>query len=319
MGTYITRRLLGMIPMLVLISLAVFFMMHAAPGNAFDAILDPKIHDINALKERLNTANFLNKPLWWQYAHWIGLLLTGNFGFSFTYHKPVIQLLGPAMSNTLLLAVLAEIMILILGIPVGIWQARYPYSKFDYTASFVLFILYAIPYYIFALLLIYLFAITIPIFPAQNATGLGPNSGSFIDHLYHAVLPALSIALSNSVAYSRYTRGSMMDVSRRDYTRTAYAKGLPERTVFTKHVFRNAMIPIVTQFGFDLGGLVSGAVILEGLFTYQGMGQLTLIAVSNRDYSVIMATTMIFAVAILLGNLVADVLYAVVDPRIRYD
>ncbi|MCL6443990.1 MAG: ABC transporter permease [Alicyclobacillus sp.] len=319
MGTYIVRRLAGMVPMLFLISVFTFLMMHLAPGNAFTAILDPKIKDPQAVQKILEHEAGLDRPWWWQYGVWISHFIQGNMGNSFTQHKPVIELLGPALQNTLILAVIAEIMILLIGIPIGIWQSRYPYSRFDYTASTVLFVLYSVPYYVFALLLIYLFAITWRIFPAQNATGTGPTAGTFIDHVYHAILPAMSIALSSFVAYSRYTRGSMLDVSRRDYTRTAYAKGLPENRVFFKHVFRNAMIPLVTQFGFDLGGLVGGAIILEGLFEYQGMGLLTIQAVNTRDYPVIMATTIIFAVAVLLGNLIADILYAVVDPRIRYN
>jgi peptide/nickel transport system permease protein len=294
-------------------------MMHAAPGDAFTAILNPHISDIHALQEKLKEAAGLNKPLPVQYWIWLKHFIVGNFGMSLSMHVPVTQLLGPAIQNTLILSVLAEIMILLVGIPIGISQARNPYSAFDYTSSTVLFVLYSVPYYIFGLLLIYVFAINLDIFPPQNAVGTGPTAGTFIDHLYHAFLPALSLALVNFLQYSRFTRNAMLDVSRRDYTRTAYAKGLSEGKVFFKHVFRNAMIPIVTQFGFDIGNLVGGAVILEGLFSYQGMGLLTIQAVQNRDYTVIMATTVIFAVAVLIGNLIADILYAVVDPRIRYN
>lgn len=319
MGSYILRRLLGIIPMLFAISIFTFFMMHMAPGDAFDAILNPKIKDVAALQAELRHANGLDQPLWWQYLHWIGNFLTGNFGFSMMQHQPVRDMLGPALKNTLILAVLAELFTLLVGIPVGIIQARYPYSKFDYTSSTGLFVLYSVPYYIFALMLIYVLAINLKIFPAQNAIGTGSSAGSLVDHLYHACLPALSIGLVSFVGYSRYTRSSMLDVSRRDYARTAYAKGLTERKVFFKHIFRNAMIPLVTQFGFDLGGLVGGAIIVEGLFAYQGMGLLTIQAVEGRDYPVIMATTIIFAVGVLLSNLIADILYSVVDPRIRYN
>ncbi len=319
MGTYIVRRLLGMIPMLFLITVAVFLMMHAAPGNAFDAILNPGIKDMAALKQRLIESAGLNKPLWWQYGHWITQFVQGNWGYSFTQHQPVITLIGPALRNTLLLAVMAEIMILAIGIPVGILQARNPYGRFDYVISTFSFVLFSVPYFILAIFLIYFFAIDLGIFPAQGAVGTGPGAGSFVDHVDHAFLPALAIALVSTTVYSRYTRGSMLDVSRKDYVRTAYAKGLSGSLVFRKHVLRNAMIPIVTQFGYDIGGLVGGAVILEGLFSYQGMGLLTINAVNGRDYPVIMATSLLFAVGVLIGNLVADILYAVVDPRIRYN
>ena len=319
MGTYIVRRLLGMIPMMFAITVATFLLMHAAPGNAIDAVINPKIKDIAELQQRLKAAQGLTQPLWWQYFHWLGLFVTGNWGFSFAQHAPVISLIGPALRNTLLLSVMAEVLILLIGVPVGIYQSRHPYGQFDYLSSVVMFVIYSVPYYIMALFLIYLLSIDLHLFPSQGATGTGPLGGTFIDHIYHAILPAISIALGSSTVYSRFTRGSLLEVSRKDFTRTAYAKGLSEGTVFRRHVFRNGMIPIVTQFGFDIGGLVSGAVILEGLFSYQGMGYLSLQAALSRDYPVILATTVLFAMAVLIGNLLADILYAVVDPRIRYN
>lgn len=308
-----------MIPMLIAISIFTFLMMHLAPGNAIDAMINPRIKDLAQVQKTLEAQNGLNLPLPVQYLHWLWNVLHGNFGFSFSQHQPVSSLLGPAIENTLILAILAEILILIIGIPIGIMQARRPYSRLDYSTSIVSFVFFSVPYFIFAIFLMYVFAIHWPIFPAQNAVGTGPNSGSLIDHIYHALLPAISIALTSNTVYSRYTRGSMLDVSRQDYVRTARAKGLQEGQVFRKHVFRNAMVPIVTQFGFDIGGLIGGAVILEGLFTYQGMGLLTINAVSQRDYPVIMATTLLIAIGVLIGNLVADIMYAIVDPRVQYN
>lgn len=319
MGTYIARRLLGMIPMLFAITIASFLLMHAAPGNAFNAILNPGIKDQAALIKSLEAANGLDKPLWYQYIHWLANFVRGQWGFSFGQHQPVIDLVVPALRNTFILAVMTEILTLCFGIPLGIFQARKPYKTFDYTSSTVTFVLYSVPYFIFALLLIYVFAINLQIFPSQGAEGTGPHAGSLVDHIYHALLPAISLAIVSVAFYSRNTRGSMLEVSRKDYVRTAFAKGLQDRNVFTKHVLRNALIPLITFFGFDLGNLVGGAVILEGLFSYQGMGLLTITAVSNRDYTILMATTVLFAVAILLGNLIADILYAVADPRIRYN
>ncbi|MFD1674227.1 ABC transporter permease [Alicyclobacillus fodiniaquatilis] len=319
MGTYIIRRLLGMIPMLLAITIFIFLMMHAAPGNAIESMINPKIQDIQALKQQLIQENGLNKPLYIQYVDWLWNFIRGDWGYSFAQHVPVTQLVLPALGNTLILAALAEVFILIIGVPLGIMQARKPYSTFDNSASIVNIILFSVPYFIIAIFLIYLLAIKLNVFPSQNAIGSGPNAGSVLDHLYHAFLPAFSIALASSAVYSRYTRGSMLDIARRDFTRTARAKGLPESVVFRKHVFRNGMIPIITQFGFDIGGLAGGAVILEGLFAYQGMGYVTLQAAQQRDYNVIMATSLIIAVCVLLGNLIADILYAMVDPRIRYD
>jgi len=318
-GAYIVRRILVMIPMLIAITVFVFLIMHAAPGNAMESILDPRIKDPTALLNALKKANGLDKPLYVQYFTWVSNFFRGNWGFSFSNHQPVTQLVGPAIKNTLILAIVAEILTLIIGVPLGIQQSRKPYGAFDNTVSVFSIALFSIPYYIVAIFLIYFLSIKLGIFPAQNAVGNGPSAGSLLDHLVHVALPAISIALTSSAVYSRYTRGSMLEVSRKDYTRTAYAKGLREGKVFTKHVFRNGMIPIVTQFGFDIGGLIGGFIILEGLFAYQGMGYLTLQAVLDRDYNVILATTMLIAIGILIGNLIADILYAIVDPRIRYN
>lgn len=319
MGTFIVRRLLGMIPMLFFITVAVFLLMHAAPGNAFNAILNPNIKDPQALIASLEKQNNLDKPLWWQYIHWIGMFFVGQWGFSFAEHEPVIQLVGPAIRNTLILSIIAELITLLIGIPLGVFQSRRPYSAFDYSTSVISFILFSVPYFIFAILLIYVFAIHFRIFPAQGAVGTGPHAGSLLDHISHALLPAIAISLVSLAFYSRNTRGSMLEVSRKDYVRTAYAKGLADNKVFSKHVLRNALIPLITFFGLDFGNLVGGTVILEGLFSYQGMGLLTISAVNNRDYNVIMATTVLFAIAVLLGNLLADILYGVADPRIRYN
>jgi peptide/nickel transport system permease protein len=319
MTNFIVRRLLGMIPMLFCITVFTFLLMHAAPGNAIDALVDPRIKDRTALIARLKEANGLNHPLYVQYWLWLKNFVEGQWGFSFALHEPVTAAVLPALKNTLYLAVIAEVFILLFGIPLGIQQSRNPYGKFDSFTTAVSVTLFSIPFYIVAIVLIYFLAIKLSIFPAQNATGSGANSGSLLDHFYHALLPALAIAITTSTVYSRYTRGSMLDVARMDFTRTAYAKGLKESIVFRKHVFRNGMIPIITQFGYDIGGLVGGAVILEGLFAYQGMGYLAIQAAEQRDYNVILATTIIFAVGVLLGNLVADILYAIADPRIRYD
>lgn len=319
MTTYLIRRILIMIPMLIAISIIVFLIMHAAPGSAIDAVLNPHIQNQAQLVEQLKKENGLNLPLPVQYLHWIWGFVRGQWGYSFANSEPVTAVVFPAMRNTLLLAGMAELMILIFGIPIGIQQARRPYRAFDNTASTFSIFFFAIPYFIVAIFLLYFLSIKIHVFPPNGSAGTGPGAGSLLDHVYHALLPAISIAVASIAVYSRYTRASMLDVSRRDFVRTAYAKGLQSGQVFRKHVFRNGMIPIVTQFGLDLGTLAGGAVILEGLFAYQGMGWVTLQAAEQRDYNVILATTMLIAIGVLLGNLIADIIYAIVDPRIRYD
>lgn len=318
MGVYVIRRVFGLIPMIFIITVIAFLMMHAAPGDAFSSILNPKIKNINELQEALRHAAGYDQPLIMQYVTWIKNFFTGDWGYSYVKHEPVLSMITPALVNTVILSLMAQVISIGLGIPIGILQSRFPYSKFDYTTSTILFIFFSIPSFIFGIILIYVFAINLGFFPAQGAVGFGPSAGSLGDHLYHAFLPAIALILLSFVAHTRYIRGAMLDVKSSDYTRTAYAKGLKESKVFTKHVFRNAMIPSITQWGYDIAAIVGGSIILEGLFQYQGMGLLTIDAVNNRDYPVIMATTIIYAVAILIGNLIADILYAVVDPRIRY-
>jgi peptide/nickel transport system permease protein len=318
MGVYLIRRVFGLIPMIFIITVITFLMMHAAPGDAFSSIMNPKIKNINELQAALRHVAGYDQPLPMQYVKWIKNFFIGDWGYSYVKHEPVLSMITPALVNTVILSLIAQIISIGLGIPIGILQSRFPYSKFDYTTSTILFIFFSIPSFIFGIILIYVFAINLGFFPAQGAIGLGPSAGSLGDHLYHAFLPATALILLSFVSHTRYIRGAMLDVKSADYTRTAYAKGLKERKVFTKHVFRNAMIPSITQWGFDIAALVGGSIILEGLFQYQGMGLLTIDAVNNRDYPVIMATTIIYAVAILIGNLIADILYAVVDPRIRY-
>src|SRR5699024_4445996 len=319
LGKYIIRRLLGLIPMLFIITIIAFLMMHFAPGDAFTSIMNPNIKNIDELQESSRKAAGYDKSLPMQYFEWLKNFVTGDWGYSYVEYKPVLSLIGPALYNTIFLAILAQIISIGVGVPIGIIQSRFPYSKFDYTSSTILFIFFSIPSFIFGIILIYLFAINLGWFPAQGAIGIGEGAGSFTNRLYHAFLPATSLILLSLVSHTRYVRGAMLDVRSSDYIRTAYAKGLGEGKVFGKHIFRNAMIPSITQWGYDISSIVGGSIILERVFQYEGMGLLTIDAVSGRDYPVIMATTIIFAFAVLIGNLIADILYAVVDPRIRYD
>lgn len=305
--------------MIFVITIIAFMMMHLAPGDAFSSIMNPNIKNVDELQETLRQTAGYDQPLPVQYIEWLKNFITGDWGYSYVKFQPVLSMIGPALVNTIFLAILAQTISIGLGIPIGILQSRFPYSRFDYTSSTILFVFFSIPSFIFGIILIYVFAINLGWFPAQGAIGFGPNAGSLTDRLYHAFLPAVSLILLSFVSHTRYIRGAMLDAKSSDYTRTAFAKGLSERRVFTKHIFRNAMIPSVTQWGYDIAAVVGGSIILEGLFQYQGMGLLTIDAVNGRDYPVIMATTIIFAVAILIGNLIADILYAVVDPRIRYD
>lgn len=321
MTSYIVRRLIGLIPTIFVITVIVFLLMHAMPGNAFTSLLvNPRIKDAAKLYKHLVTANGLNLPLYTQYWDWISNVVQGNLGNSTSLNESVAQAIGQALPNTLLLAVTAEIIILVISIPIGVYQANKVNTSFDVTTSFIMSFLYSIPGFVFALALLLVFSFTWRIFPANGTITPGvPWSGDLGDHLQHLFLPAVALSLPALAYYSRLTRGNSLAVIVADFVRTARSKGLRGRKVLFRHVLRNAIIPIVTQFGFDLGGLFGGAVIIEEIFTWPGMGELTLTAVTNHDYPVIMGTTLIFAITVLLGNLVADILLALADPRIRYD
>ncbi len=321
LATYIIRRLLGLIPTLLVITVIVFILMHLMPGNAFLTLTqNPHIKDAAKVIQRQEVAAGLNLPLWQQYINWIVNLLHGDLGTSFQYQEPVTRLIGFSLPNTLTLAITAEIIVLLIGIPMGVLQASRVNKGFDISTSFVAVLLYSIPGFLFAFFLIYVFSFTLNLLPSfGTVTPAVPWSGDLGDHISHLILPALALALPSVAFYSRLTRGNTLQIIVQDFVRTARSKGLRDGRVLFRHVLRNAIIPIITQFGFDMGALFSGAVIIEEIFTWPGMGELTVSANLNRDYPVILATTLIFAVTVLIGNLIADILLAIADPRIRYN
>ncbi len=321
MATYIVRRILGLIPTLFVITVIVFLMMHAMPGNAFQSLVfNPRLKNSGELYNRLVKENGLNQSLVVQYIDWMKNVLQGNLGNSFSLNLPVSQLIATYLPNTLILAVTAEVIILAISIPIGVFQANRVNGSFDMISSFISVFLYSIPGFVFALMLIFIFSFTLNWLPSSGTVTAGASwSGSFFDRLQHLILPALALALPSMAYYTRLTRGNTLQVIVADFVRTARAKGLRGRKVLFRHVLRNAIIPIITQFGFDLGGLFGGAVILEQIFTWPGMGELSISATINRDYPLILGTTLLFAVTVLLGNVIADILLAIADPRIRYN
>lgn len=320
-AAYIVRRLLGLIPALFVITLIGFLLMHAMPGNAFEALVfNPHLQGGDAVYRRLVSENGLNESLPVQYFDWIRNLLRGNLGISYSLNRPVSELIATYLPNTLLLAATAECIILAVSIPVGLYQARHVNGPFDMVSSFVVVLLYSIPGFVFALLLLDLFSFTFHLLPSSGTVTPGVVwSGGLDDRLTHLILPALALALPGLAYYTRLARGAGLQVIVADFVRTARAKGLRGPGVLFHHVLRNAVIPLIAQFGLDLGGLFGGAVILEQIFTWPGMGELSINASLNRDYPLILGTTLFFAVAVLFGNLIADILLAFADPRVRRD
>lgn len=330
MISYVARRALQAIPLLVGVVTLVFFLLQAAPGDPtaryFDPNVPPEVYE--QMRENLG----LDQPVHVQYVKWLTAFLRGDFGYSLAAHRPITEILAERIPNTLILAGTALLLIFTIGIAIGIVQAIRRGSALDHGLTLSSLFVYSMPSFWLALMLILVFAYGASQaawwpawlrFPASGITsvdyeflGLGAQIG---DRLRHLALPSVALAMASAAAVARYMRGSLLEVLRQDYIRTARAKGLPPRAVILKHALKNALIPIVTLLGLYLPFLLSGAVLIEHVFAWPGMGKLIVDSILAHDYPVVMATTFVFAVMVVLGNLVADLLYAVVDPRVRYD
>jgi peptide/nickel transport system permease protein len=327
MTAYLARRLLGAIPLLLGVATLIFFALALAPGDPAAFYLNPNVPPevIEQLRRNLG----LDQPIHIRYVRWLGSFLTGDWGYSFAQSRPVSQILIEALPNTLILTGTALALVFLVGVAIGVWQAIRQYSVSDNVLSVVALFFYSMPSFWLALMMMLLFSLKAhqwgwPI--ALPATGMMSVDYEFmgtgeriIDRIRHLILPVSTLTLALAAGVARYTRGQMLEVIRQDYVRTARAKGLGERTVVLKHALRNSLIPVITLLGLYLPFLFSGAVFVEMIFAWPGMGRIIVDAIFMRDYPLIMATTFVFAVMVIIGNLVADVLYAIADPRIRYD
>ena len=321
MTTYIARRILQAIPLLVGILTILFFLVHLAPGDPTTIYLhsdvDPDVTEL--MRKSLG----LDRPLHVQYLKWMGSFLKGDFGYSYGLHRPVIDVIKDSFWNTALLSFAAIVVIFALGIVVGIVSAVRQYSVADNVLTILTFFFYSMPGFWFGLMLLLIFSYKLGWLPASLAASLNYDdlswAGRVGDRLAHLVLPALALGLGGAAGVARYTRGSLLEVIRQDYIRTARSKGLSEGAVILKHALRNALITVVTLFGLYLPILFSGAVLIETIFAWPGMGRVIVTAIFQRDYPLIMANTFIFAATVVAGNLIADIAYCFVDPRIRYD
>lgn len=315
MSRFLLRRLAQMIPIILGISIVVFGLTRLAPGDPFKMLLNPRTPASYAEQRRKDLG--LDKSIPVQYLIWLKETVTGNLGYSYHYSKPVAEMIGERLPNTLLLTGTAFLLAFLISIPVGVISAVRQYSVLDYVLSFGAFVGISLPSFFTALLAIYLFASKWRIFPIAGMVTPGVPF-QIGDLLYHLMLPALVLGVRDMAVYTRFARSSMLEVIRQDYVRTARSKGLAQRLVVFKHALRNALIPVITLLGFSLPELFAGAVIMEQVFTWPGMGLMSISAVVQRDYPVLMTVNLLFALMVLVGSLLADVLYAVVDPRIRY-
>jgi peptide/nickel transport system permease protein len=322
MGIYIAKRILFMIPILIGITLISFFVIHLAPGNPLTEQLglNPRVSESSRLM--LTKLYGLNKPLLTQYFDWLKRIATLNFGISFTAnHEPVITEIRRTIGITILINSLALFFIFLFSVPLGVLSAVKHDSLFDKITTVLVFIGFAAPSFWVALLLIIFFGIDLHILPVGGITSIGYNFlsplGKITDIAKHLIMPVFVAGFGGIAGLSRYLKGNMLEVYRQDYIITARAKGLKERTVVYKHALKNALIPFITILGLSVPGLIGGSVIIETIFDINGMGRLFYQSVLARDYPTIMGILVIGAVLTLIGNLLADIAYALVDPRLR--
>jgi peptide/nickel transport system permease protein len=318
MISFIIRRILGAIPLLLFISVVTYAMMALAPGGPA-AVLGPRGQGLSPeAVAQINAAYGLDKPWYIQYFFWLKqLLLHGSLGTSYVDNRPVIEKVFEKLPVTIEMVGLALLLTLIIALPIGIYAGAHRGSFFDNASSAVGFIFYGMPVFWLSIVLIDLFAVQLRWFPSSGLSSLG-RENDLGDRLWHLVLPVVAIALVSFVSWMRYQRSSIIEAMSSAYIRTARSKGLSERDVLVHHAFRNALLPIVTLLGLSLPALVGGAYFVEYVFSIPGVGYLTFSSIFARDYPTLMAITMLTAVLIVAGNLLADVAYAVVDPRIRY-
>jgi peptide/nickel transport system permease protein len=322
---YLLRRLLGAIPLLLGILTLIFFVVHLAPGDPTARFFNPNVSPEVIEQMRRNLG--LDQPLHIQYWKWLSSFLTGDFGYSFGQMRPIAEILPETLWNTLQLTLVSLVVIFIVGMLIGIVQAVRQYSLADNVLTFVALFFYSMPSFWFALMLILILSLRAGqegwflSFPASGMTSIDYEylgaGGKAMDRLRHLVLPAIALGIGSAAGVARYMRGAMLEVIHQDYIRTARAKGLSERAVIFKHALRNALIPIITLLGLYLPFLLSGAVLVETIFAWPGMGRAIVEAILARDYPMVMATSFVIAAIVVLGNLLSDLLYAVVDPRIR--
>jgi peptide/nickel transport system permease protein len=309
---FILRRLLSAIPTLILVSLFVFTLQKLLPGDPVQAMAGEERDP--AVMEYLRDKYRLNDPVPLQYVHWVGNVLQGDFGTSLRTEQPVTTLLASKLPVTLELAVLALIIALLIGIPTGMISAVRKGTATDYAANVVALSGISIPHFWLGILLIMIFAVKLQWLPASGFVPLGEDLGQNLKTL---ILPAFVLGAGLSGVLMRHTRSAMLEVLRADYVRTARAKGLFPRTVILKHALRNALMPIVTLTTLLFGELLGGAVLTEQVFSIPGFGKMIVDAVFNRDYAVVQGVVLCVAIGFLLLNLLADVLYRLINPRLR--
>ena len=316
MGRFLLRRAGQSLLLLLLVSMIGFAVLHLAPGGPLSMFVQggqlTQI-DLDRIAHQLG----LDQPLPVRYGEWLWHMLQGDWGRSYRDQQPVLATIFSHLGATVELMLTSTLLAVLIGCWIGVLGAVRRYSLFDTMASVWSMVALSIPTFWFGLVMIYIFSVELAWLPAGNQYTVG--DGSFLDLLQHLILPALVLGLVSTASWSRFARASVMDVMGQDYVRTARSKGIPERRILLHHIVRNALLPMITLAGLQLPALLSGALVTETVFTWPGMGRLFLDSIGYRDYPVVMGILMFAAVLVLLGSLLADLLYGVADPRIRLD
>ena len=326
-GRYLLKRLIYIIFVFFIISILMFAIYKSMPGDPVEIMLGDskttmKPDAYQALYDKTRESLGLDEPLPVQYVSWMGNMLTGEFGYSTQYKQEVINIIGAPMANTVILNILTMFVVFIIAVPLGILTAVRKNGVFDKTVQVLTIVGYSIPTFIIALLAIFLLAVKIPIFPISGVRSAGSTAtglAAALDMLRHMVLPVLVMSVSGIGGITRYVRAAMIDVLRMDYIKTARAKGLREKTVIYIHAFRNALIPVVTITTWWVIGLFGGSIVIESVFLWPGLGKMLIDGLMQRDFAVVLTMQMFYVVLSLAGNVIMDIAYTLVDPRVRLE
>ncbi|WP_027107539.1 ABC transporter permease [Lacticigenium naphthae] len=305
----VVRRILLMIPQIFILSILVFGVAKLMPGDPFTGLITPETDPmvIEMLRERAG----LNDPVPVQYFRWLGNAL-----------QDVMTIIGMRAQNTILLSALSLVLTYLIALPLGMFAGRYNDSFFDKAVVVYNYVSFAIPTFVLALLMLWLFGYTLNWFPTSGSVDVTYASGSmdyFLNRAYHLVLPGITAAFLGTTSIIQYLRSEVIDAKTQDYVKTARSKGVPETVVYNRHIFRNSALPIASTLGYQITFLIGGSVFIEQIFAFPGMGQLFVSSINSRDYSVITALVLLFGVATLFGTLLSDIIMSIVDPRIRID
>ena len=327
MASYLLKRVLGAIPLVLGIATIIFFVVNLAPGDPATLYAGQNVPP--EVLEQIRQNFGLDEPIHVRYWRWLTAFITGDFGFSYAQSRPVIDIIAETLPPTLWLAGTSLVLVFLIGVTTGVLQAVRQHRAADRALSVVSLFFYSMPSFWLGLMLMLIFSLKahewgLPFaLPPTGMTSVDYEflgaGGKLADRAVHLVLPVLTLTLVMAAGIARYTRGQMLEVIRQDYIRTARAKGLPGSRVVLRHALRNSLLPVITLLGLYLPLLFSGSVFVEVIFSWPGMGRVIVDAIFQRDYPVVMATSFIFALVVVIGSLVADVLYAAADPRIRYD